>query len=270
MTNHSAAPVLTIDGPTASGKGTLARGVAQALGFHYLDSGAIYRAFALFAEERQLGLAMARANPATAHALALNLPLRFHADGIVLGDREVSEAIRAERIGNLASEFSALAAVRTALLERQRAFRQTPGLVAEGRDMGTVVFPEARLKVFLVAALESRAKRRTKQLIEKGFSASLENVRADLKERDGRDQSRRVAPLEAAPEARLLDGTTLSIEASVEQVLQWWTVIGGRENPCPKAPPDQHLRAPDGGSPSGFQQPNGSCRSILLPNPARH
>jgi len=269
MTNHSAAPVLTIDGPTASGKGTLARRVAQALGFHYLDSGAIYRAYALFAEERQLDPAMARANPAIAHALAVNLPLRFHADSIVLGDREVGQAIRAERIGNLASEFSALSAVRAALLERQRAFRRVPGLVADGRDMGTVVFPEARLKVFLVAALETRVKRRTKQLIEKGFSATLETVLADLQKRDARDHSRSVAPLEAAPEARLLDGTTLSIEASVEQVLQWWTAIEGCEKRRPKASPEKHPRAPDGASPSGFQQPNGSCRSSLPPNQAR-
>ncbi|MFM7254965.1 MAG: (d)CMP kinase [Betaproteobacteria bacterium] len=269
MTDNSVAPVLTIDGPTASGKGTLARRVAQALGFHYLDSGAIYRAYALFAEEQQLNPEMAQADPALAHALALNLPLRFHADGIMLGDREVSEALRAERIGNLASEFSALPEVRAALLARQRAFRSAPGLVADGRDMGTVVFPEACLKVFLVAALESRAKRRTKQLIEKGFSATLESVLANLRERDARDQSRSVAPLEAAPEARLLDGTTLSIEDSVEQVLQWWAAVGGRNIPRSPASPDQHLRAPDGTSPSGFQQPNGSRRSSLPPSQAR-
>lgn len=225
MRDDDAPPVLTIDGPTASGKGTLARRVAQALDFHILDSGAIYRAFALHAQGAGVDPASAQDNPALACALALQLPLAFRDEQILLEGVDVSEAIRAERIGTLASEFSAQAAVRAGLLERQRAFCRMPGLVADGRDMGTVVFPCARLKVFLVAGLEERARRRTKQLIEKGFSATLKEVLSELQARDARDRSRSLAPLEPAPGALLLDGSMLSIEASVEQVLHWWSAV---------------------------------------------
>jgi len=225
MILNGAPAVITIDGPTASGKGSLARGVARRLGFHILDSGAIYRAFALFAESQDLDPSRARSDPGLAQEKALQLPLAFLADRVLLDGVDVSDAIRAERIGNLASEFSALPAVRSALLERQRAFLREPGLVADGRDMGTVVFPDARLKVFLVAALEARALRRTKELIEKGFSVTLAEVSADLEKRDARDRTRSVAPLGAARGAYVLDGTALSLEASVEQVLKWWYAI---------------------------------------------
>ncbi|MCX7660603.1 bifunctional 3-phosphoshikimate 1-carboxyvinyltransferase/cytidylate kinase [Caldimonas sp.] len=211
-------PVLTIDGPTASGKGTLAAEVAKALGYHLLDSGALYRAAALAAQEAGLDAQ----DEAALAALAAQLPLRFEPGRIWLGDRDVSEAVRREDIGALASQISAHAAVRDALRQRQLEFRRLPGLVADGRDMGTVIFPDATLKVFLTASAETRAQRRHKQLISKGISANLDTLLQDLKARDARDQSRRTAPLRPAQDAQLLDNSALSIEASVQQVLVWW------------------------------------------------
>ena len=213
-------PVLCIDGPTASGKGTLAARLAQALGYHYLDSGALYRITAL--ASLRAGLTLEPANEAAIATLAEHLPVRFVGEQVLLDGEDVSAAIRSEEGGMNASKVSALPAVRTALVALQHSFRQLPGLVADGRDMGTVIFPDAPLKVFLTASAEKRAERRHKQLISKGISAILADLRADLEARDARDTSRAVAPLKPAQEARLLDNSDLSIEKSLDLVLDWW------------------------------------------------
>ncbi|PHM21247.1 MAG: cytidylate kinase [Curvibacter sp. PD_MW3] len=213
-------PVLCVDGPTASGKGTLAARLAQALGYHYLDSGALYRVTALAA--LRAGLTLEPANEAAIAALAEHLPVRFLGEQVLLAGKDVSDAIRSEQGGMNASKVSTLPSVRTALVALQHSFRQMPGLVADGRDMGTVIFPEAPLKVFLTASAEKRAERRYKQLISKGISAILLDLRADLEARDARDTSRAVAPLKPAPDARLLDNSDLSIEKSLDLVLDWW------------------------------------------------
>jgi cytidylate kinase len=211
----SAAPVIAIDGPAASGKGTIAAGVAAALGFHYLDSGALYRLVALQSLEHAIDAADEAALAATAAALGA----RFLSGRIELDGRDVTELIRGEAVSKAASAVSVHAAVRAALLARQRAFRQPPGLVADGRDMGTVVFPDAALKVFLTASAEERARRRYKQLIEKGISVTLEGLLRDIRERDARDASRPVAPLRPAADAVALDTTDLSIAAATDAVL---------------------------------------------------
>lgn len=211
----SRVPVLAIDGPSASGKGTVAERVARTLGFHFLDSGALYRLTALAA----LNADVALDDEAGVAALAAALPARFHGGQVWLDATEVTEAIRAEAVGVGASKVAALPAVRAALLDRQRAYRQAPGLVADGRDMGTVVFPDAAAKVFLTASAEARAERRYKQLIEKGNSASLPALVADMQARDARDTARAVAPLKPAPDALLLDTTHMGIEAAVQAVL---------------------------------------------------
>ncbi|MFM2108517.1 MAG: hypothetical protein RLZZ513_1585 [Pseudomonadota bacterium] len=211
-------PVLTIDGPTASGKGTVASRVAEALGFALLDSGALYRLTALSALEAKLALDDANAIAALARAL----PVQFAADQILLAGRPVQDAIRQEAIGNAASKIAALPAVRAALVELQHSFRKTPGLVADGRDMGTVIFPDATLKVFLTASVQARAERRYKQLIDKGFPANMLALLQDLKERDARDTERAAAPLKPAEGAHLLDTSDMTIEQSVAQVLDWW------------------------------------------------
>ncbi len=213
-------PVLCIDGPTASGKGTLASRLAQALGYHYLDSGALYRLTGLAAV--QAGLTLDTAHENRIADLARTLPVRFDGEHIWLDQVDVSEAIRTEEAGMNASQVSALPAVRAALVELQHSFCRLPGLVADGRDMGTVIFPQAPLKVFLTAGAAERAERRHKQLISKGFSVKLEDLRADLEARDARDRNRSVAPLVPAQDALMLDNSSLSIEASVEQVLSWW------------------------------------------------
>jgi len=215
-----AVPVLCVDGPTASGKGTLAARLAQALGYHYLDSGALYRVTALAA--LRAGLALEPQNEAAIAALAERLPVRFVGEQVLLDGNDVSDAIRSEEGGMNASRVSALPAVRTALVALQHSFRQLPGLVADGRDMGTVIFPDAPLKVFLTASAEKRAERRHKQLISKGISAILSDLRADLEARDARDTSRAVAPLKPAQDARLLDNSDLSIEKSLDLMLDWW------------------------------------------------
>ena len=213
-------PVICIDGPTASGKGTLASRVAQALGYHYLDSGALYRVTAYAA--LQAGHELDSAHEAAIAQLARSLPVRFEGDSVWLGEQDVSEAIRTEEAGMNASKVSVLPAVRTALVALQHSFQRLPGLLADGRDMGTVIFPQAPLKVFLTASAAQRAERRHKQLISKGFSTTLESLRADLEARDARDSSRSVAPLKPAQDALQLDNSALSIEASVDQVLAWW------------------------------------------------
>ncbi len=213
-------PVICIDGPTASGKGTLAARLAQALGYHYLDSGALYRLTGLAATRAGLPL---EASAETAIAeLARTLPVRFEGEQVWLGADDVSDAIRTEEAGMNASRVSVLPAVRAALVDLQHSFRKLPGLLADGRDMGTVIFPQAPLKVFLTASAAQRAERRHKQLISKGFSVTLDSLRADLEARDARDSSRSVAPLKPAQDALSLDNSELSIEASVDQVLAWW------------------------------------------------
>ena len=219
-TNTPHIPVICIDGPTASGKGTLASRVAQALGYHYLDSGALYRVTAFAA--LQAGLRLETTDETKIADLARTLPVRFEGETVWLGTQNVSDAIRTEEAGMNASKVSVLPAVRTALVALQHSFQKLPGLLADGRDMGTVIFPHAPLKVFLTASAAQRAERRHKQLISKGFSVTLDSLRADLEARDARDSSRSVAPLKPAQDAVLLDNSSLSIEASVAQVLAWW------------------------------------------------
>jgi len=217
----SAVPVIAIDGPTASGKGTIAHLVARALGWAILDSGALYRLTALAALNRNLPAE----DEAGVAAVALGLDVRFEGDRILLEGSDVSEAMRQEQVGNFASRIAAYPAVRQALLERQRAFRVAPGLVADGRDMGTVVFPDAALKIFLVADVEARAQRRCKQLIDKGISANLDDLLRDMRERDARDMQRSVAPLAPATDAHVLDSSTLTIDQTVQAVLGFWKQI---------------------------------------------
>ncbi|MBL8420456.1 MAG: bifunctional 3-phosphoshikimate 1-carboxyvinyltransferase/cytidylate kinase [Dechloromonas sp.] len=213
----TAAPVIAIDGPSASGKGTVAARVAAALGFGYLDSGALYRLTALAA--RNAGIDWT--DEAGVAAIAAGLDVGFSEADIILNGQAVGDAIRSEEISAGASQVAALPAVREALLFRQRAFNTLPGLVGDGRDMGSVVFPRALLKVFLTASAEARAERRYKQLIEKGFSANLPDLLLDLRQRDDRDFRRSVAPLRQEADARLLDTTDLTIEQAVNQVLAW-------------------------------------------------
>jgi 3-phosphoshikimate 1-carboxyvinyltransferase len=213
-------PVICIDGPTASGKGTVAAAVAQRLGYRFLDSGAMYRITALAA--LRAGLVIDADHEARIAAMAQTLPVRFEDGRVMLGRDDVTDAIRTEEAGMNASLVSALPAVRAALVDLQHSFRHLPGLVADGRDMGTVIFPDAPLKVYLTASAAYRADRRYKQLISKGFSASIEDLRADLEARDAKDSSRSVAPLKPAQDALVLDNSTLTIDETVNQVLTWW------------------------------------------------
>ena len=229
QTPDASIPVICVDGPTASGKGTLAVVLAQQLGYHFLDSGSLYRITALAAIRAGLGLDIA-SGPAIAE-LVKTLRIRFAQGRVMLAGQDgvdddheddVSDIIRTEQAGMNASIVSALPPVRDALIALQHSFRQLPGLVADGRDMGTVIFPQAQLKVFLTASAERRAERRYKQLISKGISTTLPSLRADLEARDARDSSRTVAPLKPAGDARLLDNSDLTVEESVELVLNWW------------------------------------------------
>ena len=213
-------PVITIDGPTASGKGTLAALVAQQLGYQYLDSGALYRLTAFAA--LQAGLALDTAHEQGIADLARTLPVEFQGEHVLLFGANVSEDIRTELAGMNASKVSVLPLVRQALVDLQLSFRRLPGLVADGRDMGTVIFPDATLKVFLTASAEKRAERRYKQLISKGISTTIDVLRADLTARDARDTQRSVAPLKPAQDALPLDNSSLSIDSSVTQVMHWW------------------------------------------------
>ncbi|PKY11337.1 cytidylate kinase [Acidithiobacillus marinus] len=222
-------PVVTLDGPGGVGKGTLGRLLAQDMGWHLLDSGAIYRALALAAERAGIQ----RDDEAGLVRLALDLPLSFRGDGeqtrVLLDHELVDEAIRTPQISALTSQIAAIPEVRTALLQRQRDFIQDPGLVADGRDMGTVVFPKATLKVFLTASAEERGKRRLNQLMEQGISANLASVVAEIAERDARDQQRSVAPLRPAADAHILD-TSAQTVVETYRVLQAWVQTALREN----------------------------------------
>lgn len=208
-------PVIAVDGPAASGKGTVAAAVAAALGFHLLDSGALYRLVALKALTAGTGV---DDGPALGR-LAAALNARFIGSRIVLDGEDVTEAIRSEPVSVAASRVAVHPAVRTALLDRQRAFREPPGLVADGRDMGTVIFPEAPLKVYVTATPEERAVRRYKQLIEKGNSVTIESLLRDIRERDARDAGRAAAPLKPAADALVLDTTGMTIGDAVQFVL---------------------------------------------------
>jgi 3-phosphoshikimate 1-carboxyvinyltransferase len=218
--DSAAVPVICVDGPTASGKGTLAAKLAKNLGYHFLDSGSLYRITGLTAT--RAGIALELSNEQAIAALLPTLPIRFEGSHIWLAQENVSEAIRTEQAGMNASKVSAFPAVRAALIDLQRSFRKLPGLVADGRDMGTVIFPDAPLKVYLTASAACRAERRYKQLISKGNSTTLDSLRADLEARDARDTSRSVSPLRPAQDALLLDNSDLSVEESVNQVLVWW------------------------------------------------
>lgn len=220
----TAVPVIAIDGPSASGKGTVAARVAEALGFAYLDSGSLYRLVALQALEQGLDLDSA---PALAGAAA-GLEVAFRGGATFLGGRDVTEALRAEQVGVTASRVAAVPSVRERLLDRQRAFRQPPGLVADGRDMGSVVFPDAALKVFLTAAVETRAERRHKQLMEKGMYAKMADVVEELARRDDRDMNRPVAPLKHYPDAVFLDTTGISVDEAVQRILAEWRNRAGK------------------------------------------
>src|SRR6218665_1158796 len=237
-------PVICIDGPTASGKGKLAAALARQLGYLFLDSGALYRITALVA--LRSGLRIDAGHEERIAALARTLPVRFESDRGLLGSDDLTEAIRSEEVGMNASRVSALPAVRAALVALQHSFRRLPGLVADGRDMGTVIFPAAALKVYLTASLACRAERRYKQLISKGFSANLADLCADLQERDARDGTRSVAPLKPAQDALLLDNSCQTMDQTVALVLAW----GGEKKRClGRFPAGGHRPAP--GPPGG-------------------
>ena len=218
-------PVVAIDGPAASGKGTVAQGVAQALGFHYLDSGALYRLVALKALREAVPLddeaALARA--------ARQLDARFEGGGVSLDGADVAEAIRAEAVGAAASRVAVFPRVRATLIDWQRSFRRPPGLVAEGRDMGTVVFPDATLKAYVTASAEERARRRYNQLIMKGNSVTLDSLLRDIRERDARDSNRTAAPLKVAADAVVLDTTDLTIDAAIDFVVRQYRTQAAAE-----------------------------------------
>jgi CMP/dCMP kinase len=212
-------PIVTIDGPSSSGKGTISRLVAARAGWHLLDSGALYRLVALGGIRRNLDPDDVEQHVSVARTMNVDFGSVDGEERVLLDGEEVARELRTEQAGAGASRVATWPAVRTALTDRQRAFARSPGLVADGRDMGTVIFPEARLKVFLTASAEERAQRRHKQLIGKGSAASLAALSREIAERDLRDSTRQVAPLKPAPDALLLDSTGLSIDAVVERVL---------------------------------------------------
>ncbi|NLY35561.1 MAG: (d)CMP kinase [Alcaligenaceae bacterium] len=221
MNNTSLPPVIAIDGPSASGKGTLAAIVAKTLGWHQLDSGMLYRLSALAVLKKNIQ----SDNEAEIAKVSRNLNVCFVGQQVLLDNDDVSDVLRTEEVGALASRIAAYPLLRQALFERQLAFRKAPGLVADGRDMGTVIFPDAKLKIFLIADVNERAQRRYKQLIEKGISANLVSLLDDLKARDERDMHRSHAPLVPAKDAIIIDSSTLSIEESVAKVLAYWSAV---------------------------------------------
>ncbi len=220
--SESIGPVITIDGPSGSGKGTICKLLAAKLGWNLLDSGALYRLTALAAKHHGVSSDDEDALQVLAAHLDIQFVIQEGEDElqVILEGESVTQELRLEETGNLASLIAAIPGVRTALLDRQREFAQLPGLIADGRDMGTVVFPGAQLKVYLDASVEERANRRYKQLINKGLDASLEEILVELKKRDERDTQRAVAPLKPAEEAIMLDSTSLTIEQVLEIVLE--------------------------------------------------
>jgi cytidylate kinase len=215
----SAVPVITVDGPSGAGKGTVAKLLAEQLQFKILDSGALYRLTGLLVNRAGNGFD----NEAQAAELASSMQVEFTADGVVLNGEDVSLAIRTESAGNDASKVAAMPAVRAALLDWQKAFAKMPGLIADGRDMGTTVFPQAPLKIFLTASAEERAQRRHKQLNEKGISSNIAALAAEIAERDERDRTRATSPLVPADDAIVIDSTSLSIDEVVQQILTLWS-----------------------------------------------
>lgn len=221
MDDKPAVRIITIDGPTASGKGTIASEVARKLGFHYLDSGALFRLAALSCLTQKVDLT----DEAACSGVTRQMRPCFRDGKVFLGDKDVTDAIREEAVGLAASRVATMASVRTAILDLERDFCRAPGLVADGRDMGTVVFPNACLKVFLTAGAQVRAQRRYKQLIQRGISANLADLARDLQERDKRDRERAVSPTRPAPDARLLDSSDQTIEQTVRCVLDWYCAL---------------------------------------------
>lgn len=221
MDDKPAVRIITIDGPTASGKGTIASEVARKLGFHYLDSGALFRLAALSCLTQKVDLT----DEAACSGVTRQMHPCFKDGKVFLGDKDVTDAIREEAVGLAASRVATMASVRTAILDLERDFCRAPGLVADGRDMGTVVFPNACLKVFLTAGAQVRAQRRYKQLIQRGISANLADLARDLQERDKRDRERAVSPTRPAPDARLLDSSNQTIEQTVRCVLDWYCAL---------------------------------------------
>ncbi len=222
----AAPPVVAIDGPSGSGKGTISRQLAARLGWHYLDSGALYRLVALAGLRKGVDLADADRLAAVAAALDVRFAPAGEAERVYLGTADVAAELRTEQAGEAASRVAALPAVRTALLKRQRDFARWPGLVADGRDMGSVVFPDAQLKVFLTASAEERAMRRHKQLKEKGIDVSLPDLSWDIAQRDARDATRAVAPLKPVPDAQVIDSTSLTPEEVVARILERLVTAG--------------------------------------------
>jgi len=215
----SAVPVITIDGPSGAGKGTVAKLLAEQLKFKILDSGALYRLTGLLVNRAGNGFV----DETQAAELASSMQVDFTSDGVILNGEDVSLAIRTESAGNDASKVAAMPAVRAALLDWQKAFAKMPGLIADGRDMGTTVFPQAQLKIFLTASAEERAQRRHKQLNEKGISSNIAALAAEIAERDERDRTRASSPLVPADDAIVIDSTSLSIDEVVEQILTLWS-----------------------------------------------
>lgn len=215
------APVITIDGPSGAGKGTISTMLAEKLGWHFLDSGAIYRVLAVAALHHQISAEDEAGLAPLASSLDVSFETQNGENRIILEGEDVTQSIRTEEVGAVASKVASLPSIREALLRRQRAFKESPGLVADGRDMGTVVFPEAEVKIFLTASAEERASRRYKQLKEKGHDVSIGRLLADIKARDERDMNRSVAPLRPAEDALVLDSTELNIEQVLENVIEF-------------------------------------------------
>ena len=225
MRSAAVVPIVTVDGPSGSGKGTVSRALAKRLGWHLLDSGALYRVTALAAQRAGVDLG----NEAEVARVAASLDVQFsegEQERVLLAGDDVTHELRTEQCGEAASKVAAMPAVRRALLDRQRAFAVPPGLVADGRDMGTGVFPDALLKVFLTASPEERARRRYKQLIEKGIDVNLHDLSREIAQRDERDANRPVAPLAPAADARIIDSTRMSAEEVTERILQWLREAG--------------------------------------------
>lgn len=225
MRSAAVVPIVTVDGPSGSGKGTVSRALAKRLGWHLLDSGALYRVTALAAQRAGVDLG----NEAEVARVAASLDVQFsegEQERVLLAGDDVTHELRTEQCGEAASKVAAMPAVRRALLDRQRAFAVPPGLVADGRDMGTGVFPDALLKVFLTASPKERARRRYKQLIEKGIDVNLHDLSREIAQRDERDANRPVAPLAPAADARIIDSTRMSPEEVTERILQWLREAG--------------------------------------------